>query len=224
MSSTQAASMRSKAFQAEEEHKIAAARLQWACWSDEPLIPAEFVFTKLDMLPMAEAPSETHIRYFNSLAEESMALVKVERSRYFPELSAGYISQKILPDKNLNAWTVGISIPIFFNTQRSKLRQAKFGASIAQNEASANIRTLNNKLEELSVDLRRYGEAIDFYTSSALPEAEALMKSAEIQLKQSETDISEYIQGMNSALEIKRAYAETLYLYNVAVLEYELYR
>lgn len=224
MSSTQAASMRSKAFQAAEEHKIAVSRLQWACWSDEPLVPADTTLARLQTDRTEGELSDAHLNYFKSLSEESQAQVRVERSRFFPEISAGYINQNILPDKRLDAWKVGISVPLFFNTQRSKLRQAKYEAVIARNDTEANIRTLNNKLEELSADLSRYGETIDFYTSSALPEAEALLRSARLQLQESETDVSEFIQSMNSALEIKRAYTEALYLYNVAVLEYELYQ
>ena len=49
------------------------------------------------------------------------------------------------------------------------------------------------------------------------------MKTADLQFRESETDISEYVQSMNAALEIKKGYVETVYQYNVAALEYELY-
>ena len=216
--------MKNKLFQAQEEHKTAAARLQWACYADTPLLPADTLLTQWPVDPAATGLSDAYRGYFNSLAEESTAKIKVERSRFFPELSAGYIHQNILPDKGLNAWTVGASFPIFFNTQRSRIRQAKIDAYIADNEAKANIRTLENKLSELQATLRRYGESIRYYTSSALPEAEALVRSATLQLQGSETGIPEFVQSINSALEIRRGFAEALYLYNVAVLEYELYR
>ena len=224
MTATLAADMKNKLFQAQEEHKTAAARLQWACYADAPLRPADTLLTQWPVDPTATGLSDTYRGYFNSLAEESAAKIKVERSRFFPELSAGYIHQNILPDKGLNAWTVGASFPIFFNTQRSRIRQAKIDAYIADNEAKANIRALENKLSELQATLRRYGESIRYYTSSALPEAEALVRSATLQLQSSETGIPEFVQSINSALEIRRGFAEALYLYNVAVLEYELYR
>lgn len=133
-----AAEMRNKLFQAQEEHKVAAARLQWACYADTPLVPADSVLTRF--AASSEAPAEVYRNYFESQAEEAMVRARVEKSRFFPELSLGYQRQNILPDKGLNAYVVGASFPIFFNTQRSRIRQAKADAYIARNDAEANLR------------------------------------------------------------------------------------
>lgn len=224
MTATLAADMKNKLFQAQEEHKVAAARLSWACYADMPLVPADTLPVQWPFPEIAGGLAESYSNYFNGLAEESAARARIEKSRFFPELSVGYLRQNILPDKGLNAWTVGASFPIFFNAQRSRVRQAKIDASIARKEAQANIRTLENKLTELAAALRRYDESVRYYTSSALPESEALIRSATLQLQGSETGIPEFVQSVNTALEIRRGYAEALYLYNIAVLEYELYR
>lgn len=136
----------------------------------------------------------------------------------------GYQRQNILPDKGLNAYVVGASFPIFFNTQRSRIRQARADAFIARNDAELNLRAVNNRITELQASLRRYDESLRYYTESALPEADALIRAAGIQLVNSETSIAEYIMSLNTALEIRRGYIETLNLYNIAALEYELYR
>ena len=86
------------------------------------------------------------------------------------------------------------------------------------------MRELINKLTELNAELARQGESIRYFTTSALPEAEALIKAAALKLKASDTDIAQFIQSINSALSIKKSYLETVYLYNVAVLETELYK
>ena len=54
-------------------------------------------------------------------------------------------------------------------------------------------------------------------------EADNLMKTADLQFRENETDITEYVQSMNAAREIKKGYIETVYQYNISVLEYELY-
>jgi len=224
MSATQAATMRSKAFQAGEEHRVAAARLQWVCFSDTPLIPRDAALTLIHVETVNGQLGEAYSAYYNSLTDEMEAEAKVERSRLFPELSAGYMRQNILPDKGLNAWTVGVAAPLFFAPQKSRIKQAKLNADIARYDAQANIRELNNKLETLKADLRRYGETVEFFRSSALPEADALINAAKLQLEHNDTDVGQFIQSMNNALEIKRAYVEALYLYHVTALEYELYQ
>jgi cobalt-zinc-cadmium resistance protein CzcA len=65
---------------------------------------------------------------------------------------------------------------------------------------------------------------VRYYRSSALREAEELMKAADLMFRESETDIVEYIQSLNAVKEIRRGYIEAVYQYNIAALEYELYR
>ena len=74
------------------------------------------------------------------------------------------------------------------------------------------------------MQLNKYGESVRYYRSSALREAEELMKAADLMFRESETDIVEYIQSLNAVKEIRRGYIEAVYQYNIAALEYELYR
>jgi len=224
MTATQAATMRSKVFQADEELKTAAARLQWVCYSDVPLVPADAELLKFDMKIDDSQLSAAYVSYFDSKVSETEALVKIEKSRFFPEFSAGFHNKNIYPDRGLHSWMLTASMPLVYHGHKSRVKQAKLDVDIARYDAQANIRELNTVLETLKADLRRYAETVAFYQSSALPEADALIKTATLQLAHHDTDISQFIQSINHALDIKQAYAEALYLYNVAALEYELYQ
>lgn len=223
MSSTLVADLQTRLSQAEEELQLAARRFSWTCYSDSPLLPMD---TTLVLFParIAEiAPSDIHLNYFRSVADEKKAMLRIERSRFFPELSVGYVRQKIAPLSGLDSWMVGISFPVLFFPQHSRVRQAKIDSYIARTEAESNIRQLNNKVEELSVALRKEGEHIRYYTTGALPEADALLKSATVQFKENETDITQFVQSLNAAREIRRGYIEAVYAYNISALELELY-
>lgn len=223
MSSTLVADLQTRLSQAEEELQLATRRFSWTCYSDSPLLPMD---TTLVLFParIAEiAPSDIHLNYFRSMADEKKAMLRIERSRFFPELSVGYVRQKIAPLSGLDSWMVGISFPVLFFPQHSRVRQAKIDSYIARTEAESNIRQLNNKVEELSVALRKEGEHIRYYTTGALPEADALLKSATVQFKESETDITQFVQSLNAAREIRRGYIEAVYAYNISALELELY-
>ena len=223
MSSTLVADLQTRLSQAEEELQLATRRFSWTCYSDSLLLPMD---TTLVLFParVAEiAPSDIHLNYFRSVADEKKAMLRIERSRFFPELSVGYVRQKIAPLSGLDSWMVGISFPVLFFPQHSRVRQAKIDSYIARTEAESNIRQLNNKVEELSVALRKEGENIRYYTTGALPEADALLKSATVQFKESETDITQFVQSLNAAREIRRGYIEAVYAYNISALELELY-
>lgn len=223
MSSTLVADLQTRLSQAEEELQLATRRFSWTCYSDSPLLPMD---TTLVLFParVAEiAPSDIHLNYFRSVADEKKAMLRIERSRFFPELSVGYVRQKIAPLSGLDSWMVGILFPVLFFPRHSRVRQAKIDSYIARTEAESNIRQLNNKVEELSVALRKEGEHIRYYTTGALPEADALLKSATVQFKESETDITQFVQSLNAAREIRRGYIEAVYAYNISALELELY-
>ena len=224
MTATLAAEMKNKFFQAREEHRLATSRLQWACQTDEMLLPAETEFVQWSVQEKHVEMPNTYRNYFNSLAEQDKLQLKLEKSRMFPEFSIGYQRQNILPDKGLNAWSVGMSFPLFFNAGRSRIRQAQAQVRISQAAVQTERKTLANKILEIEATIARYDYSIRYYQTSAIPQADMLTRSAERALEEGETSISEFIQSMRSALEIRRGAADALYQYNIAVIEYELYR
>ena len=224
MAATMAADVKNRLFQSQEEEKLALARLNWACYAGQPIVPADTALVQFPADIETPTYSEAHLKYFQSQAGEAKAQLNVERSRFFPELSLGYVRQDILPLKGLNSWMVGVSFPIYFLPRHSKVKQAKATAFIARTEAEANTRNLYNKVSEAIANLRRQSESLHYYTSSALKEADELMKVAALQLRHSETDITEFIQAVNVARDIRRGYIETVYQYNIAALEYELFK
>lgn len=228
MANTAAAELKTKQMQADEELRQAIRRFSWSCYADQPIVPAD---STLSLLAIAlQSPehsvlslSDAYTGYFNGMAEEKKVMRKVERSRFFPEINVGYVRQKIAPLTGLNSWMAGISFPILFFPQQSRAKQAKIEAAMAQTEAEANIRELSMKVRDLQGTLRRHGEQIRYYTTAAIPEAEALDNSAQLLFRENETDIMEFVQSMNSVREIRRGYIESIYNYNVAALELELY-
>ena len=224
MAATMAADLKNRLFQSQEEEKLALARLNWACYAGQPIVPADTALVQFPADIETPTYSEAHLKYFQSQAGEAKAQLNVERSRFFPELSLGYVRQDILPLKGLNSWMVGVSFPIYFLPRHSKVKQAKATAFIARAEAEANTRNLYNKVSEAIANLRRQSESLHYYTSSAFKEADELMKVAALQLRHSETDITEFIQAVNVARDIRRGYIETVYQYNIAALEYELFK
>lgn len=224
MAATMAADLKNRLFQSQEEEKLALARLNWACYAGQPIVPADTALVQFPADIETPTYSEAHLKYFQSQAGEAKAQLNVERSRFFPELSLGYVRQDILPLKGLNSWMVGVSFPIYFLPRHSKVKQAKATAFIARTEAEANTRNLYNKVFEAIANLRRQSESLHYYTSSALKEADELMKVAALQLRHSETDITEFIQAVNVARDIRCGYIETVYQYNIAALEYELFK
>jgi cobalt-zinc-cadmium resistance protein CzcA len=218
-----AADLYTRWLESSEELTLAGRRFTWSCYSNQPLLPAD---TSLAVMPIQTdglSLSSRHLNYFDAQVQEKKNLLKIERSRFFPELSVGYVRQKIAPLTGLNSWMVGVSFPVLFFPQRSRAKQARINLRIATWEAEDNRRQLSNKVSELQSQLVRQRERLTYYQQAAIKEAEALQNSALKKFQENETDISEFIQSLNAVREIKRGYIETVYAYNITVLELELY-
>lgn len=224
MITTLAAQMRDRLFQSEQEHKIAVSRFNWVCFVEQDIAPTDSSLIKLNVDTTQDQLSKTYHDYYQSSVDEQKAQLRVERSGLFPEIVLGYQLQKISPDRGLQAFTIGMSLPLIFNSQKSRINQAAIGVSIAQNDAYNSVRILENRVTELRANIARFEESLRLYINSSLVESNELLRVARLQLSNDETNISQFIQSFNTSLDIQRMYIETLYQYNITALEYELYR
>lgn len=230
MISTMAANMHALTLQWREELALSEKRFTWVCYSDKKIVPEyetghnPCLLRSMNELDIESAvPSMAHTGYFAGLVNEKKDMLKIERSKFFPEFSIGYSRQKIMPLKNLNSWTVGVSFPVLFFPQHSRNKQAKINLQKAQWEELDNKTQISNKIEELKTRIRQQNESLEFYHNAALKEAESLQSSSLLKFEANDIDITEFVQGLNSAMNIKKLYLETVYNYNVSVLEFELY-
>lgn len=224
MIATLASGIHTRWLQACEEVELAGKRFAWACYAGSPVVPGD---TALTVLPCEEMNvpllSTDYLNYFSAQVAEKKGWMRVERSKFFPEISVGYVQQKIAPLQHLNSWMVGVSFPILFFPQRSRARQAKVAFRIAEWEADMDRARLTTKVDELRSRISQQRKSLDYYDGAALKEAESLQQSALQRFRESETGIAELVQSLNAAQDIRRSYLETVYNYNVSVLEMELY-
>ena len=223
MIATIAADLHTRWLQAREELSIASRRFAWACYAPEAIIPADTTLAVMTPAIDQTLLSQPHLNYFASQVKERKDLLSIERSRFFPEFSVGYVRQKIAPLNHLNSWMVGVSFPILFFPQQSRSKQAKISLRIAQWEAENNRTLLNNQVEELRKRLRQQRESLDYYEKAALNEARSAQASTLLKFRESEIDIAELTQSLNAAREIHKGYIEAVYAYNISILELELY-
>ena len=222
MMATMASEAHTKVLQATDDVRLAAKRFAWACFSSDAVEPAD---SRLAMMSLPESYnlSQAHIGYFDSQVEVKRKAVDVERSRFFPELSVGYSRQKIESLSGLNSWSVGVAVPIVFFPQKSKVKQARAEATIAQWDAEDNRLKLRNRVEELRLRIERQQRTIDYYTGDALKQADELQRNAMMLYKESETGIVELLHSITTANEIRKSYVDAVHEYNVMLLELELY-
>lgn len=223
MSASLAMMMLTRLEQARKEHQIAASRFQWVCFADTPVMPDDTVVHKFIVEISPDGAAKCYTDFYQSQVEQQQAQLRVERSRLFPELSAGYQLQSVAPDKGLSSWNISIGVPLIFTPQRSRIRQAGFAVNEARHNADQAIRQIDYNVSELIKRLELYGQSIEQYTKTTLAEAAELIRATEVQLRNNDIDITQAVQSFNTALDIERSYLETVNQYNITALEYELF-
>ncbi|MCK5170368.1 MAG: CusA/CzcA family heavy metal efflux RND transporter, partial [Bacteroidales bacterium] len=83
--------------------------------------------------PLARFSSSVMLNYYENLYTIENVKFNIERSRYFPEISAGYFNQQIDQVEGFTGWSIGLRMPIWFLPQNAKIQEAKIGKEKALN-------------------------------------------------------------------------------------------
>ena len=204
-----AASMSNQYLDAIQVMQIASKRLNRVCYSPTDIIPADSALSLITLVGTKDNVGDLQKAYFHSVVAQSKASEKIEKSRFFPEISAGYQNQKINPDFNLQAWNIGVAFPILCTSQASRIKQARIATNMAQQDADEALLQLENRIKEIELTLESYAFRMDYYLNTSLPEGRALARVSMVQMVQQIIWLPEYIQTMTqtgSASVRKRGY------------------
>ena len=152
----------------------------------------------------------------------------LEKSRFFPGLSVGYFRQNITDSElNLNGlqgWQVGISFPLWFLPQKSRINQARIQEEQAGNSLDYLQYQLNQEMEKLLLQLEQAEKQLDYYQQTALPQSDIIFRTADLQLEQGEIDYFRYLQSVSAAIRIRMDYLASLNDYNQTMIQISYYR
>ena len=163
------------------------------------------------------------ITYYESIFQIEKTKYNLERSKYFPEISAGYFNQEIDNQPGFKGWSVGVSIPIWFLPQKASVQQAKIEREKAINNLEYQKFNIDIEIENLVVQLDQLQNDLIYYHENALKKAEILMQTAKTQFEKEQIEYFEFLQGIKAAQEIKMGYLTTLFNYNKTAIELEFY-
>lgn len=151
-------------------------------------------------------------------SEESYA-----KSKYFPEIMAGFFSQEIGNVSGLIGWQVGVAVPLWIPANQSAIKQARIDTELAESEVEFQRQKISIEVENLLFDLNKYFRQIQHFQITALPQAEILLKTAENQLDAEEIDFGTYVQSVSLAFRLQQQYYKAVNNYNQTALQLEIY-
>jgi cobalt-zinc-cadmium resistance protein CzcA len=147
--------------------------------------------------------------------------VILEKQRLLPDLYGEFFrgtntgpNARIYPGIQL-----GVSIPLWFGAQKAKINASKF--ELAQTSLAANNYTfqLSNRKEQLEIELKKFQEAISFYTEEGQQLSMQLIAQGNQAYKSGEIDFFQYVLLIENSRNIEVDYLTNLQGYNMTVLE-----
>ena len=155
---------------------------------------------------------------------EAKSFVKLEKTKLFPALHVGYINRHIAGMNNYGGWMAGLSVPMWIQPQRARIKAAEIEIQMKANETE--YRQFANKqyIEMLQSLLNEYFVQISFSRENLLVEAKLTLEEIEKDFSAGRiTNFVEAFTKVSNAVSAKLQHLEYVSLYNQTALELEYF-
>lgn len=173
------------------------------------------------------------LAYMRQQIEVAKSQKKVEASKFAPDLLVGYFNQTLIDvvntengavATNKNRFTgfqVGVSIPLWFVPHLGRVKSAEFNRQAAQSNFTNQQNILQGQRQQAAQLYEKNRSSLVYYRTSALPNAELILKQSQIAFKGGEIGYAEYLLGVRNAISIKESHLQTLNDYNQSIIYIE---
>jgi heavy metal efflux system protein len=151
----------------------------------------------------------------------SSANVGIEKNKLLPDFSFNYfIGSNYYPNaKYYHGFEVGLSIPLFFNAQNSKIKASKLTANATRYFTEYQIQLLEIKQKELINAHLRLKERLNYFNEEGSLLFDEILRTASLNYENGNIDYFKFAASTETALQIKLDYLNDLMNYNNVILE-----
>lgn len=184
--------------------------------------------TIVDSTTISRHPS---IRAFYQEMEILEKSKKVEKSEGLPDFTLGYTNQSLIGiqdfkngERYANSGTrfsyvnIGVAIPLTFGATKARIQSLDFQKQMAESNAKFQQQQISaqlaNTLSQYEQDIRQY----EYYRNQAIPNAEKIVKAAQLGYRTGEISYMEYLFALQTATNIQLKSLEAIQKVNESVI------
>ncbi len=195
---------------------------------------AETEFTALPILSSTDSTALNENPQLKLAMQEvqiAMASKRLQKSTMLPDLKVGYFIQSLTGFQDVNnqpvyyngtprfqGVTFGVSVPIFVGGLNAKVRAAETTIQVQQKNTEYLQAQLESQREQQIEQLITYQSLVEYYESSALPAAKLITGNAAKSYQNGDISYVEFIQGIQTALDVQTNYLNAVSNNNQAVI------
>ncbi len=182
---------------------------QFLLIDDDFEIDTETTFKlQIDGTTELSADNNVDMAFFNQKINVANKQWKQQRAQWLPKLNLSYQNQTAGGESGFYAYEVGLSFSLF-NGQLSRTKSTRLQCEIEKENLHTAKLELETLLHQLTSKYSTLLDLQDYYKEKALPVAEEQIKTSTLAYKLGEIDYVNYIQNIESALNIKMNYLST---------------
>ena len=156
---------------------------------------------------------------------------KVETAYTLPDFNVGYFNQSLIGTQTVNGtdvffdgskrfqgFNVGISIPLTFFSNASKIKSLDFKQQALQKEADNGKLILQTQLQNAFQQYNQNLSQYNYYKSTALPNAEIIISTAKVGFNSGDIGYIEYLQALQTATDVQLNYLQSINQINQSII------
>jgi len=181
-------------------------------------IPAEIEIIDPVENDIESSPAVQLLRLQNNYNE---AVLNIEKNKMLPDLSLNYFTgtNKYENAKYYHGFQVGLAVPLFFGSQKSKINSSRISLNAQQLITENEILLYKNKIAGYKREELRYREAIEFYNTSGKQLHDEILRVTIKSYQVGEIDLFKFTNSYENAVQIKMDYLDNVLKYNAIILD-----
>lgn len=169
------------------------------------------------------------LQFANQEVDRAKNWENVKSAYNFPDITIGYFIQSIKGEQivdgapvvydgtpRFQGVNVGLSIPLFFGSNKAERAAAKTDILIEEQEADYVLKQLENQLLRATRELMLQNMQVNFY-AKALENAQLLIEKSTLGYANGDIDYLQYAQAITSSFNTQKKYLSAVKAYNESV-------
>lgn len=184
----------------------------------------------IDSTLLASNPTLTYTRQQIEVAKNQK---KLEAAKFAPDILIGFFNQTLIgtddPETGrlstradrFTGIEVGLSIPLWVLPHQARVRSAEFNRQATEKTYENDLILLQGQMVQAFQQYAKHRSSLDYYQTSALPNADLILKQSQVAFREGDIGYTEYLLGIRNAIAIKEAYLRTLDDFNQSIIYIE---
>ena len=169
------------------------------------------------------ALNHPEVAMYNLKTEYFKQDISLQKTKLFPEISVGYFNQQIDNTKGFDGVELGLSIPLWFISEKNNISISKIKYDKALNNLEYVKRTYSNNYNNTIRKYENIKERLKYFEEIGIKSADENILLTTKLYNSGEIEYIEYIQNVTDALNIKQNYLKTLLAYNNIIAQINYY-